>query len=266
MAELALAWHQQMMFAGHWQVWEECLLEVIAALTPQIPIQQVHALNHCLAVIYFRTHRLKDSLALLHINEELAHTAGDQALLTATYTAMSETYLNALSAEEAEYYAREATRLAHDLGDPIMEADGLIDTARALVDAGRLDAAEACLRQALGITRTENNAKYTAKTLIFLGHVFRSRNALTTALTYYRAALALVESYGDQSGIGVVLSSIGRVLMTMGQYDEAEKALTRSLHLLQERGNGPASQIVREQLVELRRWRVECLAPEDQKE
>lgn len=253
-AELALAWDLYMIQAGQWQVWEACLQEVITTTGTQISREKAHALSHRLAVIYFRSHMFAESLALLEQNEKLALAAGSPALLAHTYNAMAETYLNALEPDKAERYARAVTSLAHEIGDRPLEADSLINTARALAnrEEGRVEA-EVYLQQALTIAQAEENEPITAKTLIFIGHLACMKNAFPEALRYYRTALAFVESYGDRAGVGVMFSNIGRVLMELQHYEEAERMLVDSIAISKELGNFPSATRTGEVLAELQR-------------
>lgn len=258
-AELAITWNQYMMRAGQWQAWENCLRDIIMAVGGQISIENAHRLNHCLAAICFRSYQFEESLEILERNEKLALAVGSSELLAHTYIAMAETYLNAVEPEKAEQYARQATHLARGINNRIVEADGLIDTARALVHTEQgMSEAETYLHQALAITQFEQNSVYIAKTLIFIGHIVAQRNAFEEALEHYRAALTLLESCGDKAGKGVVLSNIGKMLMELKAYDEAEKTLLDAIHISLERGNNPVAANARASLLELRKRREQA--------
>ena len=253
-AELVIAWDHYMIQVGQWQVWEACLRDVISGVSGRISLERAHALNHRLAVIYFRSHMFAESLDVLKKNERLALAADSPALLAHTYDAMAETYLNALESDKAESYAKAVASLAQEIGDRLLEADSLINTARALADReeGRGEA-EVYLQQALEIAQAEGNAPITAEALIFIGHLACMKNAFSEALQYYETALALVESYGDRAGVGVMFGNIGRVLMELQHYEEARRMLVDSVAILKELGNTPSATRTGEVLEELRR-------------
>ena len=67
-ADLALALEQHMMRAGRWAEWELCLRHVLDHTRPRINDARRYELQHRLAALSFRLHRLDEAIALAEDN------------------------------------------------------------------------------------------------------------------------------------------------------------------------------------------------------
>ena len=62
-ADLAVALQGHMMRTGQWSEWEICLHKVLDRIRPHISDARRYELQHCLATLCFRLHRLDDAIA-----------------------------------------------------------------------------------------------------------------------------------------------------------------------------------------------------------
>jgi tetratricopeptide (TPR) repeat protein len=152
-ADLALALHTKMMYLGYWQEWETLLRRLIVQATPALDAERLWELTQALGSLSLRLHRFAEAIALAERNDQLAATRGDLARQQAAQIRLAEIHLNAEHFDQALGHAEEATELAMALGDPIGEADSLINAARALMDLGDIAEAERRLTKALALTR-----------------------------------------------------------------------------------------------------------------
>lgn len=247
-ADLAVALHAHMMYAGQWAEWEACLCWVIDRIRPSIGDEQRFELQYCLAELYFRLHRLNEAVALAQDNGRIALAAKDIGREERVASLQAETYLNMAQYETALAHAEHAADLAASLGNAAKEADGQINLARALLGQGRISEAEPRLARALALASAANNKMYTAKSYLFLGHAAAARDQWALALKQFRAALHLVEGYGDEVGRGTVLSNIGRALTELGAWDAAQRTLEESQQILRCHGNTPAAEVAQQRL------------------
>ena len=86
-------------------------------------------MRHNLAALYFRLHRLEESLALSQENYRWAMAAGEGWRQAQAAINLSEAYLNANAFDRAFAHAEEAAALAAAFNSPWQEADGLINAA-----------------------------------------------------------------------------------------------------------------------------------------
>ena len=134
-------------------------------------------------------------------------------------------------------YAEHATDLAVTLGDAVREADGHINTARALLGLGKIADAEQHLARAYSLATAAQDSVYRCKAQLFLGHAAAARQEWQRSLDYCSDALTLVQEYGDEAGYGVVLTNMGRALIGLRRWDEAKKVLEQALRIHRFHGN-----------------------------
>jgi tetratricopeptide (TPR) repeat protein len=252
-ADLALALTSSVMRLGYWHEWEITLRQVIAQVAETIDTERLWDLNAVLSYLLLRLHRLDESIALSKQNYQIAAARQDVSRQQSTLMHLAETYLNAEAFDQALPCAENATALAIALGDPIGEADGLINAARALMDLGDIAEAERRLAKALALTTAIGAPVYQAKTHIFLGHATRLRGDWAATLAQFRTALPMVADSNDAVGVGTILSNIGWALSHLGEWAEGAAALEEAIRILAEHGNGPAEAAARQRLAELRR-------------
>lgn len=248
--DLAAALQIPMMRLGRWIEWEAMLGRIDAEVAALLDAEQMWTLNNLRSSVYMRLHRLDEALNLVQHNLQLA-ADHDPRRQCRSLTLEAEIYLNGLAPERALGCAEEALSLAVTLQDPILEADALINSARALMDAGAVSDAECRLELALTLTMAANDVVYEAKARLFLGHAAGAAGQWSNALARFDQALRLVTSYSDEVGRATVLSNIGRALTELGRWDEACVALEEAIVVLGKHGNAPAEAAARQRLVTL---------------
>lgn len=249
--DLAAALHTHMTWQGSWHEWEAVLSHMAATTYAALDAQRQWNLNAGLSAFYSRLHRLEESIALAQRNYELAVAWGDLRRQYDAFILQAEAYLNAEAWDQALRCAEDALTLSDAIGGPILQADALIDSARALMHLGAVAEAEARLERSLTLTKQGGNINYEAKARLFQGHAAGARQDWPRALTYFSEALALVQSCGDEVGRGVVLGNLGRALLELGRWDEASEALEEALRIHRFHGNAPAEMVARARLAEL---------------
>lgn len=209
-------------------------------------------LEDSLGSFWLRLNRIDEVIVLAQRQYVWASGCGSIVHMNAATIRMAEAHLNAEHYDFALAYAEEAHGLALQLGDPVRQADALINAARALLGLGLFDDAEQRLGRAETLTTEAHDVAYRAKAQLFLGHAAAAREAWAAALARFEAALLIVEGYGDRVGRGVVLSNMGRALTELGRWDEAEAVLQDALSILHYHGNRPTEDMCRQRLQRLR--------------
>ncbi|MFE6525779.1 BTAD domain-containing putative transcriptional regulator [Streptomyces sp. NPDC057794] len=126
---------------------------------------------------------------------------------------------------------------AREAGDREGEAQGLVDKAAALRNAGRFDEAVAHLQQALVLSRELGDRAARASVIANLGDAYLHAGRLREAVEYARRGLVLDRIAGNVWGEGIALSNLGDAYQRMGRYDEALDCLRRALVVLRAGGN-----------------------------
>ncbi|HSN73787.1 MAG TPA: tetratricopeptide repeat protein [Anaerolineae bacterium] len=249
--DLALAMQAYMMYQGQWSEWEALLHRLLEQASSAASQERRFALRHSLGAVYYRQHRLAESLALSQENYRWALAIGDRRLQADAAINLAEAYLNTDAAEQALVHAEEAASLGAALNLPWKEADGLIDAARALLAQGKLAEAEQRLRRAETLAATTGYPVYQAKAWLFLGQVAARSGCWQEALAHFELALGLVTSYGDEVGRATVQMHIGRTLAELGRLDDASRLLEDAVRIHRRHGNLPAEQIAVQRLQEV---------------
>jgi tetratricopeptide (TPR) repeat protein len=253
-ADLALSIHYDMMLTIPWNDWYDCLHQVLDHIREHIDVRRRRALIDALGEVCFRLGGEAEAIALTQENLALAEEAGDDRQRMLDYLRLAEIHLSNGRSETAFSCARQAAALATVVCDPVLHADAMIDTSRALIAQGQAELARPYLETALNAARRAGNLPYEAKALLFLGHVGRAGKRWQESLDYFRQALALVESYSDEVGRGVLLSNIGQCLMMLGRRREAQEALATALSIAQAHDNHPQVQVTERRLAALAAW------------
>lgn len=250
--DLALAVDVHMIRQGQWHDWEPLLRRFVAQAGATGSPERQYALRHSLATICFRLHRLEESIALSQDNHRWATAIGDRRRQAQAAINLAEAYLNAEVFDRALAHAEEAAALGAALHLPWMEADGMIDAARASMGLGELAAAEQRLRQADVLASAAGYPVYQAKAQLFLGQVLGRRGCWQEALAHLETARQLVASYGDEVGRATVQIHLGRALAELGRPDEAVQVLEDAVIIQRRHGNWPAERAAVQRLQELR--------------
>ena len=161
--DLALAIEPLMIRQGQWHEWEALLRRLLLKADATGSPERRFALRHNLAALYFRLHRIEESIALSQDNYRWAIDAGEDRRQAQAAINLAEAYLNAEQFDRALAHAEEATALASAHHLSWQEADGMINAARALMGMGELAEAERRLRQADALATATGYPVYQAK-------------------------------------------------------------------------------------------------------
>jgi tetratricopeptide (TPR) repeat protein len=249
--DLALALHSTMMRAGQWRVWERYLRIVVAAGHSHGQLEHWLRVRHHLGTLWFRMGRMDEAILLAYESRELALSSGSLAMQYAATSILAEANLNKRDHPLALRFAEETIALAAAMGNKPLEADGWINTARALLGLDNYDEAGQRLWHAHALALAAGDTVYQAKARLFLGHSAVHRTHWQEALAHFDAAHALVSSYGDEVGRATVQTHLGSVLTELGQWDTAACWLEDAVRVLRRHGNEPAEHIALRRLSEL---------------
>ena len=266
--DLAIALHSDMMYSGQWQEWKVCLAR-LAAAADRVDAARLFNLLHRLATMCFRQGDLDEALAWGERVLALAAVGQDRLGQVIAANLLAEIYLTAEHFAPAQVFAEQAVALAAAGGDTPRRADALINRARVHLDAAvaaagglaavelqpltaaQTAALEAWLHEALALVQASGDVVYETKAHLFLYHALAARGEWVQALWRAQTALALVESYGDDAGRGVVLQAVGRSLAGLSRRAEAIEALQTAIRIHERHGNRPAQQNAQRRLEKL---------------
>lgn len=249
--DLALALHTTMIRIGQWRVWEHYLRTLVAAGHPGGQLERWLRVRHRLGEIWFRMGRMDEAILLAHESRALALNSGNLTMQYAATSILAEASLNKGDHSLALRYAEETVTLAAAMSNKALEADGWINSARALLGADNYAEANQRLWHAHALALTADDAVYQAKARLFLGHGAMHRAHWPEALAHFDAAHALVSSYGDEVGRATVQTHLGSVLTELGQWDAAARLLEDAVRVLRRHGNEPAEHNALRRLSEL---------------
>jgi DNA-binding SARP family transcriptional activator/tetratricopeptide (TPR) repeat protein len=151
-------------------------------------------------------------------------------------------------------HAREAAVLA---GDPAGEATALYGLGVTYWREGRLDEADAHLRQSMSRCAETGARREWARARSTLGHIHLERGLLAEATDCYQPAVAAFQQVGDRQGEAITVNGLGVVRYRDGDLEQAAKYFQQSLDLHGAVGNlsGQARAVANLGGVELRRER-----------
>lgn len=244
--DLVHAMHEHMWFRESWRKWEAILRQLLLTANGNASSERLFDLRCALSAICFRQHLLEESIALAQENYRWARQMNDNQRRAGSAILLAEAFLNANAPEQALAFAEEAARFSGSWH----AVDGLINSARALLAMDKLAEADERLQKAAALATAKDLPAYQAKAQLFLGHAAAQRNRWQDSLAHYQAALALVNSYGDQAGQATVQTHMGYALMALDQLDEAACLLQDALRTHRHLGNQPAEQIALQRLQE----------------
>jgi tetratricopeptide (TPR) repeat protein len=162
-------------------------------------------------------------LGAAHLNApDLSH------VLRRHYAALPNMELERIPSDRVEVQEY-ALRSAMELGDQLAEARALSNLGALHLAAGRLDDAAAALRAAQAASDRAGAQDITAHATLALGHIERDLGSLTGAREQYEFSAHLFASLDDSDGLALALTSLGDVLLEMGDYERALASLQDAL-------------------------------------
>ncbi len=168
--------------------------------------------------------------------KELEPLKDDPELYTNLAGKLARMYFNYGYLESAVEFSTEALEVWREAkpGDSPELADRLNNLALMQRRVGNIDQAEKLYREALQMRSTLGGPEFdNIPGLDGLGHTLVEKGKYEEALRLYRETLAIRQRQPDADpiGIGRALRNTGRLLLWMGQLDEAENLLLESLEI-----------------------------------
>ncbi|HEX6751549.1 MAG TPA: tetratricopeptide repeat protein [Longimicrobium sp.] len=123
---------------------------------------------------------------------------------------------------------------ALEAGDEAAASRALVAAGEVEEDAGRLDAAEACYRQAAALGRRPRDRSAEGLAVRRLGRIARERGDLDAALRHYLASYEIAVAQRDTEGAVVACQGTGNVYGDQGLWEKAREWYERGVSLLSE--------------------------------
>lgn len=153
---------------------------------------------------------------------DIETSRGDTSQTASTQHAMAELSLRAGDYRDALRWGVRAARESRRRGNPVREARGLYDAARALVELGRYSSAEALGLRSLSICEDEANAYGRALALRVLGTVGVRSGDLEKGCTWLERAWRAEDALGNVRSVRAILQQLDEAYTRAG--DEAAVA------------------------------------------
>ncbi len=264
--DVAVAWHAHFLRTGHWLEWKDCLVGLVEAAGWLIDGQRRFDLMHYLTIICSRQGYYAEAIEWGEQVMALALDSANERWQIIAANLLAEVYLATENYASAQQYAKQTVQMAASNDKTLLLADAWINAARANLGAV-IEAAggpaqveqhyltpadtveiENWLQQALLLAEMLDSSVYCAKAHLFMHHTLAARGAWAQALSHGQQALALVASYGDHAGRGVVLQALGRSLAGLGRRREAITALQEAITIHEQHNNRPARSLTQQRL------------------
>ena len=148
----------------------------------------------------------------------------DAYLKSALPIGVGNTYLVLSDYENAILYYFKALDIAEKENYVMIKMVALTNIGSTYLVLKKYDEAKKILNRSMDFFVANNHQQYVAKSYDLMGKVYTETNQLDSALFYYHKSLKI---YRETKGPGVVycLYSLGNVLITEGDYEQAEKYL-----------------------------------------
>lgn len=151
--------------------------------------------------------------------------------LTQVYNNIGNVYDYLDNHDKSIEYYEACVRLCKKSGDKYGLAPVYNNLGNMYRKKGDLENAGLYFGKSLKLSREMKNAPGIAYNLTALGSLALAKNDLSTALKHYNEALAIHEANRESQSVAGTLNQLGLVKIQLGQYAEAEAALTRAMHI-----------------------------------
>ncbi len=176
--------------------------------------------------------------------EKLAAQLGD-SLRQAQVALRRATYAQAISDYPAEMKAsQEAIRLAQDLPETLLVAEGHLHWGQALVRQGEYLAVHTHFETALQLSHSAQDQPASADAVRLQADGLRNLGILSyyqgdyaAAMDYYEQSLITSQRLGDRRSDGAALNNLGVLSLAMGDYGGARAYYERALRMFRETGD-----------------------------
>jgi CHAT domain-containing protein len=178
---------------------------------------------------------------LVKIEELRPVAGGDVERVAADRTSAQGRLLLIEETAEAKDRARQRFEAAlaawQSLGDPVGQADALIELTDIESDQAHYESALARCQEALALAEAAGYRFGIAAALRKVGDTYLRLSRIDEALTAYRRALTVWQELGDPAGESATLYGMGLCLDRKGRKDEALDSLNRALSLHRQAGD-----------------------------
>jgi predicted ATPase/DNA-binding SARP family transcriptional activator len=130
-----------------------------------------------------------------------------------------------------------AIRLACEVGNETVEAEGLVECAEARWRLGEYEIARRLLEQALAQARTVGRMDIEAESVRHIGNTYFLVGDFDRARGYYERALRICREIGDRLGEASAIYNIGSICTRLGLYAEAKEYTQLDLSIYREIGD-----------------------------
>lgn len=169
--------------------------------------------------------------ALLEITAAKASSRGEKLLYARAKLAECANLLFVGRPTEAMATCKDARSVFRALGDRVSLARTLLLEAARESDSGSHEGSLQILQQALEISRALGGAELTASILNGMGNTYERMNRLQEAAGSFREARKKFEESGNRSGISAASDNLGDVLLSLGEFREAEASYQAALRI-----------------------------------
>jgi CHAT domain-containing protein/Flp pilus assembly protein TadD len=169
--------------------------------------------------------------------ERLARELGDRPAAARALKSAGNTLVFQGDLPAAILAFEESTRLSREVGHRNAEGRSLNDTAIAYRRMGEVERAVAAYEQALPLLRATNDRPMEANILSNLGVAYRNLGEYTRALGFYEQALANRREVKDTRGAYNLLLNSGNLHRQLRNYDKARELHAEALRMTRESGD-----------------------------
>jgi len=166
----------------------------------------------------------------LEISYKLIHNKTPDASVAETLESTADMHSQLFQFRQAQKDYQRASEIWATLGDARRQGHTLYQTAIIQYFFGQFAQAQQTIEKALECFRASEDLREQASVLNFLGvYILREMGELTNAQACCEQAYALMQTVGDQRGVGVTLSNLGTIHTDQGHYDEGLKYFEQML-------------------------------------
>jgi tetratricopeptide (TPR) repeat protein len=190
-----------------------------------------------LADLYWRRSEYRKALITGFAAEGALEKGDSPRDLAAAYDALGNTFKLLQQDDRALEYFQKSLAIREKLPDRISRAFSYNNLGIALNSMGRPEEARGYHLKALEIRRAAQSQRDAAQSLINLAVSETEIGRAQDALEHYKEAAGICEKYGYSADLATAAFNMAELLMSSGQWAEAEEKLTRALILRQEGHN-----------------------------
>lgn len=201
-----------------------------------------------LGMAYSAWGRYQEALSYYEQSLELAETLKHEASVARLHNNIASVYRHQGKLDEALARYQKALAIDRRLNDEMAIATRMANIGTVYMDRGDYERAREHYEAAVSVARKRGREDKIAIRLNNLGAVSVSRGDYKEGLRYYEEALRLHTKLDQRHEAATVLSNMGSAYWYLDRYDEAEKALLRSIDIKDALRRGATGDIRRDYL------------------